>query len=131
MSVDYKLIADNDQGGELASAFNAMRAETVSATPEVMVTYRRVSASVSLAASAELEAAVASAPSMPSWVDKALSLDGIDVNDPQTAGLLSTLVTPETAAAIIAMGVISEPKYKGLKIGHLENARQMRAEGEI
>jgi hypothetical protein len=129
--IDYKQLADNDPGGELETAFASMSAETVTSTPEVMLTYRRISAGVSLAASAELEVAVNASAQMPSWVDKALSTDGIDVNDPQTAGLLAMLV-PDHAAAIQAMGVVNVSKYgAGFKIGHLQNARQMRDEGII
>ena len=131
MSVDYKLIADNDPAGELQSAFDSMKTETVTSTPEVMVTYRRISASVSLAASAELEAAVLAAQAMPSWVNTALASDGIDVNDPQVSATLNNIVSADTAAAIIAMGIVTIPKYAGLKIGHLANARQMRAEGRV
>ena len=128
--VDYKLIADNDTGGELQLTFDNMSAETVTSTPEVMLTYRRISASVSLAASAELESAVLAAPAMPSWVNTALASDGIDVNDPQVSAVLKSLV-PSHAEQITAMGIITNPKYAGLKIGHLANARQMRAEGRV
>ena len=129
--VNYKIIADNDPGGDLETAFAAMSAETVTSAPEVMVTYRRISAVVSLAASAELEAAVKSELTIPSWVNTALASDGIDVNDVQVSAVLDTLVSAGTSAEIKAMGVITEPKYKGFKIGHLANARQMREEGRI
>ena len=129
--VNYKLIADNDPSGDLETAFAAMGAEAVTSTPEVMVTYRRISAAVSLAASAELEAAVKAELTIPSWVDTALASDGIDVNDAQVSAVLDSLVSVATAAAIKAMGVITDPKYKGFKIGHLANARQMREEGRV
>ena len=130
MSVDYKLIADNDPAGELQTAFDAMAAETVTSTPEFMVTYRKIGQSVSLAASAELETALKDASNgIPSWVDSVLAKDGINVNDPQVAGVLAALSSH--AAAITAMGVVTSPKYAGLKIGHLANARQMRADGRV
>jgi len=134
MSVDYKLLADNDLGGDLDAAFATMSAETITSTPEVMVTYRRISAAVSLEASATLEAIVQGMETMPSWVDKALATDGIDVNNPQVAGLLDSII-PEFSAAIIAMGIVTTPRYAGLKIGHLANARQKKeqaiAEAEL
>lgn len=128
MSVNYKLIADNDPGGDLETAFNTLASETVITTPETMITYRKIAASVSLTATAELEQAISA---LPLWVNKALQTDGIDVNDPQTAAALSSLVSTETAASIIALGKISTQKYPGLKLGHLQNAREMRAEGKI
>jgi hypothetical protein len=45
--------------------------------------------------------------------------------------LLNSIVSPATAAAIIASGVETNPVYPGLKVGHLANARQKRAEGII
>jgi hypothetical protein len=131
MSVNYKLIADNDPGGELETAFSLMENVTAETTPEVMLTYRRISAGVSLEASAALELAVNAAPAIPSWVDKALSTDGVDVNNTQTVGLLAALV-PDHATAIQAMGTVVVPKYgSGFRVGHLQNARQMREEGSI
>ena len=129
--VDYKLIADNDVGGDLEGAFNAMSLEIISTTPEVMVTYRRISASVSLTVSAELQAAVLNATLIPAWVNQALAYDGININDPQVKSVLSTLVYEDSANRIIEMGVVKAPKYSNFKIGHLANARQKRAEGKI
>ena len=129
--VDYKLIADNDAGGDLESAFNAMSLESVSTTPEVMVTYRRISASVSITVSAELQSAVLSALAIPAWVNQSLAYDGININDPQVKSVLSTLVSEDSGNKIIEMGVIKTPKYSNFKIGHLANARQKRAEGKI
>ena len=128
MSVNYKLIADNDPGGDLQTAFNSLASETIITTPETMITYRKIAARVSLTATAELETAISA---LPLWVNKALQTDGIDVNDAQTAAVLSSLVSTETASSIIALGQISTPKYQGLKLGHLQNAREMRAEGKI
>ena len=129
--VDYKLIADNDVGGDLEDAFNTMSLDSIITTPEVMVTYRRISASVSLTVSAELQAAVLSASSIPAWVNQALAFDGININDPQVKSVLSTLVSEDSANKIIEMGVVKTPKYSNFKIGHLANARQKRAEGKI
>tara|TARA_R110002074_G_scaffold119_2_gene486 strand:+ start:901 stop:1293 length:393 start_codon:yes stop_codon:yes gene_type:complete len=129
--VNYKLIADNDPVGELQTAFDSMAAEAVTSTPEVMVTYRQIGERVSLAASAELEAAVNGSELVPSWVDSVLAKDGINVNDAQVSATLGAIVSTDTAAAIIAMGLVTSPKYAGLKIGHLANARQMRAEGRV
>ena len=53
------------------------------------------------------------------------------MNDAQVSATLGAIVSTDTAAAIIAMGLVTSPKYAGLKIGHLANARQMRAEGRV
>lgn len=129
--VDYKLLADNDPSGDLETAFAAMSAETVTTHPQTMITYRKIGGQVSLSASAELESGVTGSVSIPSWVDKALSTDGIDVNNPQVAAVIGSLVSAETAAAILALGDIVEPRYKGLKIEQLEKARQLRQEGKV
>lgn len=132
MIIDYKLLADNDPGGDLMTAFESMQGETITTRPEVMITYRKIGAAVGLQESAELEAAVNTPGNgIPKWVDAALSTDGIDVNNQQVSAILTMLVTSETAAAILAMGEVVTAKYPGLKPGHLQNAREMRAEGEI
>lgn len=129
MSVNYKLIADGDPGGELQAAFESMKAETVTSTPEVMITYRRISV-MSFAAMVALEAAIKATESTNDAIHALLKTDGIDVNDAQVAGVLIGLV-PTHANDIIAMGVITTPTYAGLKLGHLQNARQMRIEGRV
>lgn len=128
--VNYKLLADEDVGGDLETAHATMSAMTVTSTPEIMVSYRTVGAGVSLEASASLEAAMKPVNGIPEWVNTALASDGINVNDAQVSGLLTNLV-PTFSADILALGVVTSPKYKGFKIGHLANARQMRQEGRV
>lgn len=128
---NYKLIADSDPGGDLETAFATMASETITEKPEVMITYRKIGAAVSLSASFELESAIKASTQIPSWVDDVLRTDGIDVNDPQVSATLGALVSAQTAADILAMGQVTKPKYQGLKLGHLQNAREMRAEGRI
>ena len=84
-----------------------------------------------VAASAELESAILAVPAYSGWLNTDLQARGIDVNDAQVAGLIGTIVSAPTAAAIVAAGVVVVPKYAGLKIGHLANARQQRAAGEV
>jgi predicted TIM-barrel enzyme len=127
--IDYKNIADNDPGGDLEIAFATMAAMTVSSTPEKMLTYIGVAKATSFAAAVELQASVKA--NVPEWVDSALNGDGIDVNDSQSQALLNSIVSKETADAIIASGVETNPVYPGLKVGHLANARQKRAKGVI
>lgn len=127
--VDYKRLADEDVGGDLDAAYATMAAMTVTSTPEVMITYRRISA-MSFAAMVALETAIKANAATSDAIHFLLKDGGIDVNDPQVADLLDQLV-PDHAAAIIGMGVVTEPKYAGFKIGHLANARQMRQDGRV
>ncbi len=129
--VDYKLLADNDPGGDLQQAFDLMSIQTVDSTPEVLMTYRTIASKVGFAESGELEAAVLGEPTLPQWLNVDLQSRGIDVNDPQVAGLLNTLVSAATAANITAAGVIVSPKYPNMKVGHLKNARDQRNDGVI
>ena len=127
--VDYKLIADNDPDGNLEVAFGTMSIETINTAPEVMVTYRRISASVGLQESIDLEAAVIT--HMPDWINNNLAFDGININDPRAGDVLISLIGEVSANKIIEMGVVKVLKYNGLKIGHLANARRKRLEGKI
>ena len=129
--IDYKQIADGDPSGDLDTAYAAMAAETINTTPEQLMTYRSIASKVSFAASAELESAILAVPAYSGWLNTDLQARGIDVNDAQVAGLIGTIVSAPTAAAIVAAGIVVVPKYAGLKIGHLANARQQRAAGEV
>jgi len=133
MSVDYAVLADNDPGGTLSSAFSAMAAQVVTEYPEFMITYRSVANAVGFDASVQLQVKVKSA--FPSWVDALLSSDGIDVNNIQTDALVNSLVdttfTQAMADGILAMGDVSVPVFPGLKPGVLADARRMRAEGRV
>lgn len=130
--VDYKAIADGDPGGDLDSAYTTMAAETVITTPEKLMTYRSIANEVGFAASAELEAGVLNdSNGMPSWLHADLAARGIDVNNPDVGALIGVLVSAPTATAILAAGQVPVAVYTGLKVGHLQNARQQRAAGEI
>lgn len=129
--IDYKLLADNDPGGNLDTAYAAMSTETITTNPELMITYRKIGADCGLAVSAELEAAVKADANIPDWVNTALANDGINVNDPQVSATLASLVSAESATSISALGDVVELKYPNLKKGHLQNAREMRQEGRV
>jgi len=129
--IDYKLIADNDPTGTLDSAFASMSAETITTNPEKLVTYISVANQVGFAESGELEAGVLSDTTLPKWVDKSLNTGGVNVNDPQVAGLLSVLVSAATSTKILAMGDVLSPKYPNLTMGVLADARRLRTEGVI
>ncbi len=131
MSIDYKKIADNDVGGELDTALATMKllTETVK-LDEKLITYRTIAAQVDLAASAELETAIKGAETMPEWVHTSLSNTGININDPQTEGVLNKLGLSD-AQSIIDIGVDEVLMFPSLRAGHLEVARAKRIAGEI
>jgi len=129
--INYKKIADNDVGGELDAALSTMKLLLETVKPaEKLITYRTVAAEVNLAASAELETAIKGAETMPEWVHTSLSNDGININDPQTEGVLNNLGLTD-AQSIIDIGIDEVPMFANLKAGHLEVARAKRLAGEV
>ena len=128
----YKKIADSDPGGDFDAALAAMLLITEDSTPASLVTYRGIGADVGLAASLELETAIKASASIPEWVNISLSTDGINVNDPQVAAVLTALsLTDGVADAIKAIGLITTNSFPNLKAGHLEVAREKRLSGEV
>ena len=130
--VNYKLLADDDPGGDLQTAFDSMEAETVTTNPEVMLTYKGIARDVNLNTAGQLALALDSSPV---WIDHAMRTDGINVNNLQVAPFLTTLIggsfTQAMVDSIKSLGNVVSPKYVGLKKGHLANARQMRADGRV
>tara|TARA_R110000822_G_scaffold310397_1_gene443034 strand:- start:798 stop:1211 length:414 start_codon:yes stop_codon:yes gene_type:complete len=135
---DYKNIADNDPGGDLATAYATMKAETEVVTPVFKLTYTKIANLVSLNAASALQAAVLNpGTGIPEWVDSALKGSGIDVNNTQTQALLTQLgsnsyITVATADAIKALGNVTVAKYTGLSsMEFLKKARTLRTAGII
>jgi len=130
---NYKLIADGDPGGNIDTAFASMKAETVTTSPEVRLTYLAVARSVGAGAASKLNARVLATQSP--WVDHALNNEGVDINNPQIPALLNSMVnatfTQANADAVKAIGNVTQSKYPRLRQGHLEDARRLRAEGKI
>lgn len=137
--IDYKLIADNDPGGDLETAFAQMAAETVTvALPGKRQTYLSLADDVgfteAMTLSATIDVAV-QAGKLPKWVDSAMESGGIDVTNPQVEPILQSLVnaslSAEVVSAILETGVETRAKYPGLRVGYLADARRKRARGEI
>lgn len=137
--VNYTKLADEDVGGTLDAAFATMSAAgTTVTTQEHLMSYLSIANQVDFATSMALEAVVKAAvigATLPTWVDTILNTTGIDVNNPQTAALVNSLVagtfTQVMADAIIATGGALELTYPGLQPGHLQNAREKRLAGDI
>ena len=133
---DYKAIADADVAlaePDLETAYNTLAAQTVTTNPELMLTYIGISNRVGFTIASKLSARVVA--TMDAWVHEALQNEGIDINNAQTPVLLDSMVdatfTQADADAIKAAGNIDVPVFPNLKLGHLQNAREMRARGEI
>lgn len=136
----YKTLADADPGGDLQAAYEAMKAETVDVSRgEYRITDQDIAAEIGpvegLAFTAALEAARdagALKPRILRWLEG----KGIDINNPGTRGMLAQLVAADhldqaLVDKVVAMGSIAQPKYPGLELGHLQNARDWRKEGKI
>jgi len=141
--VDYKLLADNDPGGDLQIAFEAMKAETVTQAQGRKLTYLQIANEVDFATATALQkriSALVVAGTFPEWLDASLKAEGVNINDPQIhgeQGALNALVgdgaefSQVQADAIAALKNVTTLKYSGLKLGHLETARAMRLKGDI
>lgn len=139
--VDYKLLADNDPGGDLDTAFATMSAETVTSNPVKRMNYIDVSDECGYALAVKLATAIAAAIGgglMPDFVETVMNGRGLDVNNAQVQAQLQALAdnpAVEFDAADMALltskGAVSSPKYPGLKVGHLDDARRKRTAGEI
>ena len=127
--IDYKNIADNDPGGDLDVAYEAMKKEAVKSYPKKMMTYLDIANLLDLSKSKELQDAVVGIADIPEFVDHELKSGGLDVNDVKSQYMLRAIVSEDTANAIIGLGAVVTLAYPNFKIGHLSNARQMRLEG--
>tara|TARA_S200002703_G_scaffold1263_1_gene2210 strand:+ start:11128 stop:11535 length:408 start_codon:yes stop_codon:yes gene_type:complete len=135
MIVDYKLLADNDPGGYIETAFAAMQAETVTSAQDRKLSYIdianeagfQVATNLQLKIKAAIDAGV-----FPDLVDSALKGDGININDPQVAVVISTLgLSAGDEAAVLDLQNVTSAKYPNLRIGHLSDARRKRERGEV
>lgn len=130
MSVDYKLIADEDPGGDLEEAYATMKARTVlNEKREARYTDQDIAREIGFALANQflddVEAAVP--PRVMYW----LKTLGIDVAHLDTRAVL-TNINPRNVDLVLALKDEIVPKYGiGFKLGHLQNARQYRLEGKI
>ena len=138
--VDYKAIADGDQGGDLRVEYERMKAEMVSTTPMKRMNYRKIATECNYDCAAKLSKAIASAigaGSMPPFVEAMMNNEGLDVNDVQVQAQLDALVASpidyEQADMdeLVAAGVVQTHKYPSMRMGYLQNAREKREAGKI
>ena len=105
---------------------------------DVKYNYSALSGEIGIATASQLEASVIAAiegNDLPKWVNTSLNTLGININDPQIAGALAILVPYGLTQPMIddILSVQNETKviFQGLKLGHVQNAIQKRAEGVI
>ena len=130
MTTNYAAIKLADTGEvDVNDAFATMSAMTVDTYPETMLTYINIANKASFAISAEVSAAVKTAiagGALPDWVDDALKTVGIDINNAETSGLLTSIgVSDASITAITNVGKVVVPAYPNLKLGQLITARSM------
>ena len=134
--VDYKAIADGDQGGDLRLEYERMLAEMVTSTPMKRMNYRAVAKECNYNCATKLAFAIKSAVgagSMPAFVEEMMNDEGLDVNDAQVRTQLAALVASPIDYVqadmdeLVAAGVVQTPKYPNMRMGYLQNAREKRA----
>jgi len=156
--VNYKQIVDAIPPAQLSTAiaaltpdFRFMDIETVKpclASVEALTvtnsrgnakySYQLFSAQIGMADTSKLEKSVISAiaaDDLPQWVNKTLNGVGININDPQINGALQILLghggDQDMIDAILAEQNVTTKEFPQIKLGHVQNAIQKRAAGEI
>lgn len=136
--IDYKKIATDDPGGTLEAAFATMSAETVDVLRPVddrMISSRGVYGIIGQTAGKAAMDAIKSSQSdedVKSWFSP--SEGGIDsflIKDIFDGLAANNVITQAEADLVKAYAYTKQPKYPGLKMGHLQDARRKKAEGEF
>jgi hypothetical protein len=137
MPVNYTAIADHvDANGwqDYETAFAAMAAETTTHTKaearyNELDLMRELGMATAGAVLDKLEQA------LPARVVRAIQGAGIDLVHAETSAVLDSLVpavlTTEERSALSGLTVEIVSTWPGLRAGHVQNAMQMRASGEI
>lgn len=134
MSVNYKLIADDDPGGKLETAFESMSKVTESRSRgSFRVNDIMIVAVLGSTDGHEFLDAVEGSNLLPERAKLWLRGEGIDINHPDTAGVLRAMnPNPPHLEKVLAMGNEIVPKYgAGFKAGHLQTAREKRKGSKI
>ena len=132
MSVNYKLIADNDPGGTLDAAFESMAAETTKQSKgKYLVNDLMIVNELGASDGHAFLDSVEASELLPERAKLWLRGNGIDVNHPDVEGIL-TAMNPPNIDKVLAMGDEVVPKYgAGFNEKQLNNARISRLNGAI
>ena len=130
MAIDYKLIADDDPGGDLGTAYATMAASMVTVERSSTVfTGHMIAQEIGIAAANQFlnDVELAAPARVMGWFNDF----GLDLSDPDVVAYM-TSINPANLAAVLALTDESQCKYgTNFKMGHLQNARQYRADGKI
>lgn len=142
--MNYAAIADRAQeiGGDYLTAFSVMAAETEIVTLEAnwesrLAILSRLGVAMGATVIGKIEAAISADPNLPDiLIDMVRSERGVNLADPETIGLIGALVaggalTQAEADALLASNTETTAKWPGLKPGHVQNALEQRAAGEV
>ena len=135
MTTDYSALASGDPGGELQTAYETMKAETVSTLKTLTGNELRIWAAQNPAdyqnikTAADTNVAAEMALALMQTPDSIL-----EMGKPEVAALVGGLhqyglLSDTGKAALEAMATIERPLYPGLTQAQLEKARVMRMEG--
>lgn len=137
--IDYKAIADADPGGDLKTAYDALKAMTVSAPAgETKIDLVGIANRFGPATANNVEAAIKAAISanqLGGWVLHAMYGEGLNITHKDMAAQLTALkaagLTQDSLDKLLSLTQVQTPKFPGLLEGYLQNARQKRVRGEI
>lgn len=130
MTIDYTLIADNDPGGDLETAYATMFAETVvNERSNAVFNDRDIAMEVGFTlANQFLDDLEAAAPArIMRWIETiGLDLAHQDVID------AITNIAPRNLSVVLALKDETLPRYGvSFNEGHLQSARELRAVGRV
>ena len=130
--IDYKLIADEDPGGDLQTAFDTMAAVTIEVRKS-----RAIYNSLGLAAAIGFTNAneflndVEASTLIPERVVMWINTTGVDIVNADTA-LILKVIAPQHLDLVLALANETISKYGArFRMGHLQNAREYRARGKV
>ena len=137
---DYKAIADDDIGGDIDAAVDALRSLTVTVKPTgtLMINERTILGALGIADGDAFMSAIEASPSVPDRVKAWFKPDqqGVDILNAETRGMIQAfkaagVLSQAQEDTLLNLGVTTQPKYANLQIGQLIDARRMRSAGEI
>ena len=130
--VNYKAIADEaEQYDNYQTAFDAMSIETTDEYKELSSNNLR---EWSVSHSVDFNLIKNGTDTTCEMAMKQIDIDSspLDMRKPSVRGFVNALpISPEGKASILEIATIQVKFWQGLKLGHVQNALQKRAEGKI
>jgi len=134
MRVNYQQLAQDDPGGTLDEAFAIMSNKKVDVIIDVRLNDVALASRVGIGKAMQFQGALKAAVAdggMPGDVLDWFNGSGIELNNNESIGLLNSMadngyISLQLRDEIIALRVVKKDMYPGLKIGHLQNAREKK-----